>query len=100
MVRLNPAEQRKLDAERRQKLAQTTRAWRKELEQADARMKVLSTDKAAIEDALTRPMTPADMATAGRQLKAMGDELDTLENRWLELNELIEQAEAEHAAEV
>ena len=62
-------------------------------------MKVLSTDKASIEDALTRPMTPADMATAGKQLKAMGDELDTLENRWLELNELIEQAEAEHAVQ-
>ena len=98
-TRLNPAEQRKLDAERRQKLAQTTRAWRKELEQADARMKVLNVEKVAIEDSLTRPMSPADMATAGRQLKAMGDEIDTLENRWLELTELIEQAEADHAAE-
>ncbi|MDP3134612.1 MAG: hypothetical protein Q8M78_16935, partial [Burkholderiaceae bacterium] len=96
--RLNPAEQRKLDAERRQKLANTTRAWRKELEAADARMQAIHTQQAALEDALTRPMAPADMATTGKTLKELADELETLEMRWLELGELIEQAEAEHAA--
>jgi ATP-binding cassette, subfamily F, member 3 len=95
--RLNPAEQRKADAERRQKLAAATRPWRKELEQADARMHAIHTEKAALEDALTRPMTPADMATTGKRLKELADELDTLEMRWLELGELIEQAEAAHS---
>jgi ATP-binding cassette subfamily F protein 3 len=96
--RLNPAEQRKLDAERRQKLANTTRAWRKELEASDARMQAIHTQQAALEDALTRPMAPAEMATTGKTLKELADELETLELRWLELGELIEQAEAEHAA--
>jgi ATP-binding cassette subfamily F protein 3 len=38
-------------------------------------------------------MAPADMATTGKRLKELADELDTLEMRWLELGELIEQAE-------
>jgi ATP-binding cassette subfamily F protein 3 len=92
--RLTPAEQRKADAERRQKLAALTRPWRKELEQADARMQAIQAEQATLEDALTRPMPPADLAQAGRTLKALADELETLELRWLELSEQIEQAEA------
>jgi ATP-binding cassette, subfamily F, member 3 len=92
--RLTPAEQRKADAERRQKLAATTRPWRKELEQADARMQAIHTEKTQLEDALTRPMAPADLATTGKRLKELGDELEELELRWLELGELIEQAES------
>ena len=95
-ARLNPAEQRKLDAERRQKLATATRPWRKERDAADARLQAIHTQQAALEDALTRPMAPADLATAGKTLKDLADELDVLELRWLELSELIEQAEAEH----
>ena len=93
-TRLNPAEQRKLDAERRQKLAATTRPWRKELATVDGRLQAIATQKATLEDALTRPMSPADMATTGKTLKSLADEQDELEMRWLELNELIEQAEA------
>jgi ATP-binding cassette subfamily F protein 3 len=92
-TRRNPAEQRKLDAERRQRLAAATRPWRKELEAIDARMPAIATQQATLEDALTRPMSPADMATAGKTLKALADELEALELRWLELQELIEQAE-------
>ncbi|GAB4089799.1 ABC-F family ATP-binding cassette domain-containing protein [Hydrogenophaga soli] len=96
--RLTPAEQRKADAERRQKLAALTRPWRKELEQADARMQAIHAEQATLEDALTRPMPPADLAQAGRTLKALADELETLELRWLELSEQIEQAEADAQA--
>jgi ATP-binding cassette subfamily F protein 3 len=92
--RLTPAEQRKADAERRQKLAALTRPWRKELEQADTRMQAIQAEQATLEEALTRPMPPADLAQAGRTLKALADELETLELRWLELSEQIEQAEA------
>ena len=63
---------------------------------ADARLQAIHTQQAALEDALTRPMAPADLATAGKTLKDLADELDVLELRWLELSELIEQAEAEH----
>ncbi len=97
-VRRNPAEQRKLDAERRQRLAAATRPWRKELEAIDARLPAIATEQATLEDALTRPMSPADMASAGKTLKLLADEQDTLELRWLELHELVEQAEQAEAA--
>lgn len=60
----------------------------------DGRLQAIATQKATLEDALTRPMSPADMATTGKTLKNLADEQDELEMRWLELNELIEQAEA------
>ena len=63
---------------------------RKELDQIDQRMARLNTDKSALEERLGQPMSPADIADAGRQLKAVQDELDTLEMRWLELSEQIE----------
>ncbi len=95
--RRNPAEQRKLDAERRQRLAAATRPWRKELAAIDARMPAIATQQATLEDALTRPMSPADMATAGKTLKALAEELEELELRWLALQELVEQAEQAEA---
>ena len=57
-------------------------------------MESLSTEKTALETQLTQPMPAADIAQAGRRLKAVGDELQTLEERWLELTDQIEQASA------
>ncbi len=67
-----------------------TKPLRKELDQIDQRMARLNTDKSALEERLGQPMSPADIADAGRQLKAVQDELDGLEMRWLELSEQIE----------
>ncbi len=90
--RLTPAEQRKADADRRQKLAALTRPWRQALAEIDERMPALQAEKADLEAAMQHPMPPSELAQAGRRLKALGDELDTLELRWLELSEQIEQA--------
>ena len=38
---------------------------------------------------------PAELAEAGRQLKAVNTKLEPLEERWLELNEQIEAVAAE-----
>ena len=67
-----------------------TKPLRKELDQIDQRMARLNTEKSALEERLSQPMSPADIADAGRQLKAVQDELDGLEMRWLELSEQIE----------
>ena len=93
--RLTPAEQRKADAERRQKLAALTRPWRQALAQIDERMPALQAEKTELEAAMQHPMPPSDLAQVGRRLKALGDELDTLEVRWLELSEQIDQATLE-----
>jgi ATP-binding cassette, subfamily F, member 3 len=83
-------EQRKLDAQRRQQRNEALRPLKKELEQNEKRMAKLARDKAELEATLAAPATPAVLADAGRQLKAVGDEVALLEGRWLELTEQIE----------
>ena len=94
---LNPAEQRRLDAQRRQQLAEKTRPLKRALEKAEQRMQALGTEQAELEQRLSTPLPPAEIAEAGRRLKAVGDELAALEEEWLRLSgeiEAIEQAAA------
>ena len=86
-------EQRKASAQARQQLAEKTRPLRRELTQVDARLAALAADKAALEERLATPLPPADIADCGRRLKACGDEIEQLEERWLELGEAIEALE-------
>ncbi|MDD3785271.1 MAG: hypothetical protein PHQ87_06945, partial [Hydrogenophaga sp.] len=58
-------------------------------------MASLNAEKAELETALSEPLAPADIAQAGRRLKAVLDALETEEMRWLELSEQIEQASAD-----
>ncbi|HEX7891224.1 MAG TPA: ATP-binding cassette domain-containing protein [Ramlibacter sp.] len=92
--RLNPQEQRKLQAQQRQLLSTRLKPLKKELEQAERRIAALETEKAQLEGRLATVLTPAEIADAGRRLKAAAEELGTLEERWLELSGEIEAAEA------
>jgi len=87
-------EQRRQDALRRQQVAEKTRPLKKELEQTEKRMAVLALEKTKLETALSQPLNSSDIADSGRRLKAVNDETDTLEARWLELTEAIEVASA------
>jgi ATP-binding cassette subfamily F protein 3 len=89
---LSSAEQRKLDAQKRQQLAAQTRPLKRELEQNEQRMASIEAEKTRLEALLTTPISPADMADAGRRLKALADEVASLEERWLELTSLLEEA--------
>jgi ATP-binding cassette, subfamily F, member 3 len=42
---------------------------------------------------MSQPSGPAALADAGRRLKVVNEELETLELRWLELGEQIEAAD-------
>ncbi|MCA0327730.1 MAG: ABC transporter, partial [Proteobacteria bacterium] len=86
----NPAEQRRLDAQRRQQLADRARPLKRALQQAEARMHALGDERAALQARLATPLPPADIAEAGRRLKALGDELAALEDSWLDLTTQIE----------
>ena len=88
-----PADQKRQDAQRRQQLANQLKPLRKELDQVDKRMAALQTEKSGLEDRLSQPISPADIAEAGKRLKAVGDELEALELRWLELSEAIDSAQ-------
>jgi ATP-binding cassette subfamily F protein 3 len=39
---------------------------------------------------LSTPLSPAALAEAGRRFKALGDELGTAEEQWLEASEALE----------
>ncbi len=88
--RLSGAEQRKQEAARRQQLATQTRPLKKELEKIEHRMSTIEPQKADLEQRLSGTLLPAEIAEAGRTLKALGEELEQLEERWLELSEQLQ----------
>ena len=88
---LSSAEQRKLDAQRRQQLAAQTRPLKKELESIEQRMPMLEAEKTGLENRLSTALPATEIAEAGRRLKALGEELEQLEERWLELSQQLQQ---------
>ena len=89
---VDPREQRKQEAQARQQLAQKLRPFKRELEQIDQQMEALNQQRSQLEQQLAQPgINPNEIAAAGRSLKACSDEIATLEERWLELSEQIEQ---------
>jgi len=88
-------EDRKLSGQARQKLNEQTRPLRKEMEQIDARMKAWADERVALEAQLSGAgQTPAQIAEAGKRLKAIGDEIEAAELRWLELSEQVDAMQA------
>jgi ATP-binding cassette subfamily F protein 3 len=88
---ISSAEQRKVDAQKRQQLAAQTRPLKRELEQNEQRMASIEAEKTQLEQQLSAPLPPTEIAEAGRRLKALSDEVTTLEERWLELTHLLEE---------
>jgi ATP-binding cassette subfamily F protein 3 len=91
-------DQRKLDAQARQLLAEKTRPLKKELEQTDKRLGILGTERAELEAKLVLPLPPAEIAERGRRLKAVKEETAQLEERWLEISAMLEEIAAASAA--
>jgi len=89
------AEQRKQDAQRRQQKTEQLRPLKKALADNEQRTATLQQEKSALEARLSQNLPPEEIAQAGRQLKAVNDEIESLEERWLELSEAIEQASAQ-----
>jgi ATP-binding cassette subfamily F protein 3 len=87
-------EQRKLDAQRRIELASQTRPFKKSLEQTEQRMAQLQKQKADLENKLATPMATNEIVKASKDLGAANAELETLELKWLELSEQIQQIES------
>ncbi|WP_295523646.1 ATP-binding cassette domain-containing protein [Limnohabitans sp. Rim8] len=87
---LSSAEQRKLEAQKRQQVAAQTRPLKRELEQNEQRMASIEAEKQQLERLLTTPLPLAEMADAGRRLKALAEEVARLEERWLELTQQLE----------
>jgi ATP-binding cassette subfamily F protein 3 len=89
---LSSSDQRKLDAQRRQQQAAQIRPLKKELEHNEMRMAAIAQEKNALEQLLSTPLSPAEIAESGRRLKALNDEEAILEERWLELSASLDAA--------
>ena len=83
-------EQKKLESQRRQQQSEASKPLRKELEKVDQKMQALNTEKTSLETLLTTAKAPADIAQTGKRLKAIENEISSLEERWLDLTEQLE----------
>ena len=89
------AEQKKEDALIRQQKSALKKPLKKSIEQADLKMSQLQADKLALETKLATPLSPAEIAEAGKQLKAVNTALEDLEVQWLAWSEELEKLDLE-----
>ena len=92
---IGSGEQRKLDAQKRQQLTERLRPLRKSLDQTEQRLEALTRERATLEATLSEPVAASVLADTGRRLKAVNEDIEALEARWLELTEAIESARSD-----
>lgn len=83
-------EQRQQDAQERQQRQERQKPIKRELAKAEARLGTASTERDALEARLAQPLPPAEIAEAGKRLKALNDEISQLEELWLRLTDELE----------
>ena len=81
---------KKEDAQKRQQQSDAAKPLRKDLEKIDRQMLSMNSEKANLESLLTTSKSPAEIAQAGKRLKAIEADLARLEERWLEVTEKLE----------
>ena len=87
-------EQRKLDAARRQEMNALTKPIKKKVEKAEKDMADLNRQKLDIETQLSQPISPAEIAQLGKNLKSINDQLAVIEEQWLGWVANIDEIEA------
>jgi ATP-binding cassette subfamily F protein 3 len=53
-------------------------------------MAAASTERTTLEARMSQPLPSAEIAEAGKRLKALNDEIGRLEERWLALSDQLE----------
>jgi len=87
------SEQRKKETFERQQLAQQLKPLKKSLDKVDQRMSALQEDKMRIEKLFEDSVPSDQIVSLGQELKQVNDELELLEERWLEITSQIEELE-------
>ncbi|WP_093160383.1 ABC-F family ATP-binding cassette domain-containing protein [Variovorax sp. YR216] len=82
--------QRRQDAQDRQQRNERAKPLKRELAQIDQRLADAGVEKTAIEARLAQPLPAPEIAEAGKRLKALNDEIEQLEERWLDLSDQLE----------
>jgi ATP-binding cassette subfamily F protein 3 len=86
---------RKLQAQSRQRAADRARPLKTEFAALEARIAAATSERDALTAGLAAAgLGPAERAERGKRLKGLNEEIETLEQRWLELGEAIEAAGA------
>jgi ATP-binding cassette subfamily F protein 3 len=83
-------QQRRESAQARLALAERLRPLRRQLEACERRMAELEAEKTSLEQSLMAPAAVEVLVAAGKRLKIVQQELEALEEQWLELSETIE----------
>jgi len=83
-------QQRKQDAQERQQRSDQAKPIKREIAQIDERLAAAGTERAALEARMSQPLPSAEIAEAGKRLKALNDEIGRLEERWLALSDQLE----------
>jgi ATP-binding cassette subfamily F protein 3 len=87
----NRKEERKAQAEANQKLAAQTKPIKQELAKVEQRLAAASEERDRIGEALAGPaLSATERVDLGRKLKELGDEIDALEAKWLNLSESLQ----------
>ena len=88
------SEQKKLDAARRQEINALVKPIKKKIEKAEKDMADLNRQKLDIETQLSQPISPAEIAQLGKNLKLINDNLASIEEEWLEWGANVEEIES------
>ena len=67
---------------------------KRELQGIDDQLAALNHEGKDLENRLSKPLQPTDLAQAGKRLKSVQHEIEALEARWMELSQEIESATA------
>lgn len=87
----NRKEDRKTAAQARQRIAEQVKPLKAELKQVDARLAAAQAESERLTELLGQAtLSGTDRAEQGKRLKALGDEIEALESRWLEITDEIE----------
>ncbi|WP_309639704.1 ATP-binding cassette domain-containing protein [Methylibium sp.] len=82
---------RKKKAQQRQQRASDAKPLKSEMSKLEARIAAATGERERCGQSLAAPgMSPAARAEAGKRQKALGEEIEALEARWLELSEALE----------
>ena len=91
----NNRDDRKVQAQNRQKLTELVKPLKADLKKLDERLAKAHAEQAQLTVSLgAADLSATDRAEQGKRLKTLGDEVETLEARWLELTDQIEQLNA------
>jgi ATP-binding cassette subfamily F protein 3 len=85
-----PAAAKQEAAQGRQQRSEQAKPLKREIAQIDERLAEAGTAKTAIEARLAQTLPAAEIAEAGKRLKALNEEIERLEERWMTISGQLE----------